>query len=61
MLRRRETPDLRAGDWVTPTPKQNDKAEGRETAKPKKPPGFRKFQKLLKKVVNAPPLKTDMK
>jgi hypothetical protein len=39
-------------------PKPKDKAEEREEPRPKKPPGFRKFQKLLKKVVNVPPLKS---
>lgn len=40
--------------------KPNDKAE--ENAKPpktKKPPGFRKFEKLLKQVVTAPPLRKN--
>ncbi len=33
------------------------KAEDKEKPKqPKKPPGYRKFQKLLKQVVKAPPL-----
>lgn len=32
----------------------NDKTEVRE--RPKKPPGYRKFDKLLKQVVKAPPL-----
>jgi hypothetical protein len=36
--------------------KKPDRAEGKEP-KPKKPPGFRKFKKLLKQVVGAPPLK----
>jgi hypothetical protein len=33
----------------------SDKAEVRE--RPKKPPGFRKFSKLLKQIVKAPPLR----
>ena len=32
-----------------------DKAEAKE--RPKKPPGFRKFRRLLEQVVKAPPLK----
>lgn len=32
-----------------------DKAEEKE--RPKQPPGFRKFRKLLKQVVKAPPLR----
>ena len=38
--------------------KELDKDEAKEKSpKPKKPPGYRKFEKLLKQVVNAPPLK----
>jgi len=40
--------------------KANDKAE--ENAKPtkaKRPPGYRKFEKLLRQVVNAPPLRKE--
>jgi len=38
---------------------QNDKGAAVEEKqpKPKKPPGYRKFEKLLKQVVNAPPLR----
>jgi hypothetical protein len=37
----------------------NAKAEDKENPKrPKKPPGYRKFQKLLKQVVKAPPMKS---
>ena len=37
-----------------------DKAEDKEKQpKPKKPPGYRKFEKLLKQVVNAPPLRRE--
>ena len=36
---------------------QRDKAEEEKQPKAKKPPGYRKFQKLLKQVVTAPPLK----
>ena len=35
-------------------PKPNDKAE---EEKPKKPPGYRKFEKLLKQVMKAPPMR----
>ena len=34
----------------------NEKAEAKEP-KPKKPPGYRKFEKLLKQVVTAAPLR----
>ncbi len=34
---------------------RKDKAEVKE--RPKKPPGYRKLQKLLKQVINAPPLR----
>jgi len=38
-------------------PEQQDKAEEEsQQPKPKRPPGYRKFEKLLKQVVNAPPL-----
>jgi len=36
-------------------PKENAKA-AEEKEKPKKPPGYRKFEKLLKQVVKAPPM-----
>lgn len=36
--------------------KQPDKAEA-EKLEPKKPPGYRKFQKLLKQVIKAPPMR----
>jgi hypothetical protein len=36
-----------------PAPK--DKAEGSE--RPKPPPGFRKFRKMLKRVIGAPPMR----
>lgn len=32
----------------------NDKAEVKE--RPKRPPGYRKFEKLLKQVIKAPPM-----
>jgi hypothetical protein len=35
---------------------QNDKAEAEKT-KPKKPPGYRKFQRLLEHVIKAPPMR----
>ena len=39
-------------------PEPNAKAEDKEKSeRPKKPPGYRKFQKLLKQVVKAPPLR----
>jgi hypothetical protein len=39
-------------------PNPNAKAEDeRKPERPKKPPGYRKFQKLLKQVVKAPPLR----
>ena len=34
-----------------------DKVVEEERPKPKKPPGYRKFEKLLKQLVNAPPLR----
>lgn len=37
--------------------KPNDKAEESAKPKAKKPPGFRKFEKLLKRVVTVPPMK----
>ena len=36
--------------------KQLDKAEA-EKPKPKKPPGYRKFQSLLEQVIKAPPMR----
>ncbi len=39
--------------------KNHGKGEGKEQ-KPKKPPGFRKFKKLLKQVVKAKPLKNQI-
>jgi hypothetical protein len=33
----------------------HDKTEAKE--QPKKPPGYRRFSKLLKQVINVPPLK----
>ena len=38
-------------------PKPNGKAEEEKPAKRKKPPGWRNFQKVLKQVIKAPPLK----
>ena len=35
---------------------ENDKAE-EEKPQDKKPPGYRKFEKLLKQVVKAPPMR----
>jgi hypothetical protein len=36
--------------------KRKDKDAAEEKQKPPKPPGFRRFEKLLKLVVNAPPM-----
>jgi hypothetical protein len=38
---------------------QPDKAEENKKEKPKKPPEYRRFEKLLKQVVKAPPLKRN--
>jgi hypothetical protein len=35
----------------------SDKAEGRKEPRPKKPPGYRNLDKLLKQVVKAPPMR----
>ena len=35
----------------------NAKVEEKRTERPKKPPGYRKFAKLLRQVVKAPPFK----
>src|SRR5712692_6159694 len=52
-----QAPDLghpdQSGGRVMPEPK--DKAELKE--RPKKPPGYRKFERLLRQVVKSPPLK----
>jgi hypothetical protein len=37
--------------------KPRDRAEEEKPQLPPKPPGYRKFEKLLKQVVKAPPLK----
>lgn len=43
-----KAPDLRPGEGVTRMPEQKDKAEEEsQSPKPKKPPGYRKFEKLL--------------
>jgi hypothetical protein len=34
----------------------SDKAEVEETKPPPKPPGYRKFEKLLKQIIKAPPM-----
>ncbi len=36
--------------------REKDKAE-EEKPRPKRPPGYRKFEKLLKQVIKAPPMK----
>jgi hypothetical protein len=37
-------------------PERRGKVEEEKKPKPKKPPGFRKFQKLFKQVIHAPPM-----
>ena len=37
--------------------KPNEKAVEEKQPRPQKPPGYRKFEKLLKQVVTAPPMK----
>lgn len=37
-------------------PRPKDKAE-EESQRPPKPPGYRKFEKMLKQVVKAPPMR----
>ena len=39
-------------------PKSGEHGRNAERERPKPPPGFRKFRKMLKRVVNAPPMKT---
>ena len=39
-------------------PKPNDKVEEEKKPKPKKPPGWRNFQKVLKQVIQSPPLRS---
>jgi len=47
---------------VTETPREsNGKAVEEKRAKGKKPPGYREFEKLLKQVVNAPPMPKKVK
>jgi hypothetical protein len=41
-------------------PKQKDKAEEENQPKRKLPPGWRNFQKVLKRVVKAPPMKKSL-
>lgn len=38
-------------------PQPNKAEEEKEQPKPKKPTGYRRFEKLLKQVVNAPPMR----
>ncbi len=40
-------------------PKPKDKVEEEKPERPPKPPGYRKFEKLLKQVVKAPPMRRD--
>jgi hypothetical protein len=42
---------------VTSTPETRDKGAAEDKGKPRRTPGFGKFEKLLKQVVNAPPLR----
>ena len=42
-------------------PKPNEKAVGEKQSSPPKPPGWRKFEKLLKQVIKAPPLQKSNK
>jgi hypothetical protein len=43
---------------MSENPKPKDKVE-EERPRPPKPPGYRKFEKLLKQVIKAPPLRKD--
>jgi len=43
------------------TKPEHGKGAEEEKLKPKKPPGYRNFRKLLKKVVNAPPFRRASK
>ncbi len=45
------------GVYVRTHTKVKDKAEEEKQERPPKPPGYRKFEKLLKQVVKAPPMK----
>ena len=38
-------------------PKPKDKVEEEKPTKPKKPPGWRNFQKVLKQVIKSPPMR----
>jgi hypothetical protein len=40
---------------------QSDKNAVEEKKPPPKPPGYRKFEKLLKQIVKAPPMKRSVK
>jgi hypothetical protein len=52
-----ERADLPGGRVMS---EQNDKNAVEEKKPPlKKPPGYRKFEKLLKQVVKAPPMRKD--
>jgi hypothetical protein len=57
-LSRRKAADMespnQSGRGVMSEPQPKDKGEEERQSKPKKPPGYRKFAKLLKQVVNAP-------
>jgi hypothetical protein len=53
-----ESLDVSGGGVMSDPKEQSEKEEGKEGRTPaKKPPGYRKFEKLLKQVVNAPPLR----
>jgi hypothetical protein len=41
--------------------KPSDKIEAENQQKPKKPPGWKNFQKVLKQVIKSPPMKKDAK
>lgn len=49
----------REGGGVMEHEKPKSKIEDKDVAseRPKPPPGFRKFRKMLKRVVNAPPMR----
>jgi hypothetical protein len=47
-------PDLSGGGVIS---EQKDKAVEERHPPPKKPPGYREFEKVLKQVIKAPPLR----
>ena len=40
---------------------ENSKEKVEEKERPKPPPGFRKFRKLLKRVIKVPPMRSAIK